>query len=613
MLTKRADSVTSSKWLHQAVRLARQLRLRYQVKRQILDGCIVEGRRAGGVRVATVVDPPTAIMAIGFGMVPLTEEDTEEGHPAPLVQLNPVAIPTMRDNLHWLWRPDALPIDRPIMRRTYGGLRASLAVREESQAQVTWECNAFYHGAHEYPGGVWTYGLSTTTREVVGGQETILLYRSPTHPVFYSFSFFCIRGFPNLRVGEGVLYPVYRPTTNLGLQIDSEWIEDYVGAQVVMDWPAPGTPSLVWSQDSVGQRWQAPWCYASLISLTTEVAGDQIAPVAVWRVVARISDAPQGVSDYWGSRRLVSFQVTTHPGIDPLVQPYALAQPPTQYDPSTSADVTRHPNEADPPSYYYRNTFCAPATAPRGAMVVGHVVQRLVEGTLEDFYHNVLVTTGGEFVELELESETPRSKCWFIGGDVVTVTYEEGGVEVVREEVYLLNPFMDGGMVVVNADTGDTQVVPCPAWRPPLDIDGGGRYAEDHMRNMVTSLGGSLLAFPVADSSGLTIQLATLDVATNVVQIVGTMWTAPFNAQRGGVSRIGVVQYATEDKPAILLGGYHSGVDGHGATYISYDGGVSWELFNANVGPCRGISAMGNGLYPPKEGFLWESPDGSDT
>lgn len=590
-----ADSITSTRWLRQAERLARSIKKGTRVRRQLIDGCIVEGRRAGRNLSASVIDPPTQVMLFGFSQVPLTDD---EG--APIVQLNPSCIPTNRDNLHWDWRRDPLPTTPKAERRMFAGLRAPLLARDEFEAQLMGVFNSFEHGVHEYPDGYRTYGMSVTTSNIIGGQEAPLYYRSDAYPVFYLFNLYCTWGFPNGAINQGTMVHYYTRRSNFGIAVDSEWLESYLGAQVVMDWPAAGAPYSIWSKDSIGGRWQAPWCYGSMVSIDEVPEGDKIVMRATWNVVTRICDAPQGSQDYWSRRRLALLRIQVTPNEDTKLRPSAEVQAVTIYDPSDSPDPMRHPDDAPPPAYYRINSFCAPATGPRGAMVVGQVVQKMVDGALEEYYHNVLVTTTGDFVEVETESDTPRSKCWFIGGDDVDGT------------VYMLNPFMDGGMVVVNAETGSARVVSRPAWRPPLDISDDGIYAEDHMRNMVTHLGDGRLAFPVAGGDGTTISMATYNVETDEIEVVGQMWSVPFAQQRGGVARIGVIQYETEERPAILLGGYHSGVNGAGATYISYDSGVTWNRFNENSGPCRAIAVVGNGIYTPTPGHLWNQEDGSD-
>lgn len=583
---KRVACASGAHLVRRAERLARNLPGEYRVKREVINGYILEGRRAGDLLSETVIDPESQVMLFGFGLLAPTGNLADGSF-----QFNPVCVPITRDNLHWDWRENPARLSERAATRYFTGRRAALRVRDEADASTAAPYNAFEHGAIELEDGYRASGLSTTNSHQVGTTYRIMYYRSPLYPTFYSFGFSLFYGFPNGSFSQGAMSTAASIRNNMGLSVDSEWLEGHVGGQVVMDWinDDDPIPTSRWTGDSPGGRWQAPWCGASLIGVDGNVAH--------WQLVTRIADAPLGEEDYWSSRRLAVFRVDVNAGDDPTVSPTAAVSSPEYYDPALSDDLLRRPQPDDPSRYYLLNTFAAPAVCPGGAMVIGQVVRHDFPEGIAERYHAVLVTMEGEFVELALASddEYGRSKTLFAGGDLVDGT------------PYLLNPFMQGGLVVVNGNTGALQVVTRPTWRAPLDTTGTGVNAEDHLRNIVSHIGGGVLAFPVADNTGLSISMATYNTQTGAIQIVGPMWTAPYSAQRGGVSKIGVVQQTTEDRPAVLLAGFHSGVDGRGATYISHDGGASWQQINNQYGPSRGVVTVGNGLYLPKPGRMWES------
>jgi len=568
-------SINGSRWIRMAERMARSIKARTGVKRRIIEGCIVEGKRNGDNLSASVIEPQTLLIVFGPGPVAPTG-DLEQGR----FQFSPITTAFNRDNLHWDWANTPPPTPNAPCTQIYVFTRAQLLERNEAQAQSTPPLNAFDHGVQEYADGRRTAGQGRALGATVGSQDLLLFYRTAQYPTFYVFSFSVYRGYPNAGFVDGQLQSVPRPT--FGFTVDSDWLETHTGGQVVQDWPDPAqpVPSDRWSQDSAGGRFQAPWCYASLVSNDNGSA--------VWQVATRITSAPAGTKDYWGGRKLATFRVQV--GIDQSVS----ALPVSLYDPADSADLLRVPQSRSAPDVYYRNSFCAPATGPKGAMVIGQVVRQLDELDNEvDYFHSVLLTPGGNFIELELASDVERSKVWFVGGDEVDSV------------IWMLNPFMDGGLVAVNADTGQINIITRPAWRAPLATDLTGKWSEDHMRNSVTHIGNGKLVFPVADATGLAVSMGQYNVRTGLATQVGSMWAASLIDQRGGVSKIGVVQMETEDRPAVLLAGFSNG--GAGASFISYDSGLTWAQISSIYGPNRAIGVVGNGLYYPKPGRMWRN------
>lgn len=64
-INRRVDSVGATRWVKRAEALARSTRLEYQTNREIHDGYLVEGGRAGAIRTARVLDIPGRFVPFG--------------------------------------------------------------------------------------------------------------------------------------------------------------------------------------------------------------------------------------------------------------------------------------------------------------------------------------------------------------------------------------------------------------------------------------------------------------------------------------------------------------------------------------------------------------------
>lgn len=605
-LRKTSLSINGSRWLRHAERLARSIRRPYGTIRHIIEGCIVEGRRAGNNLVAMVTDPPTYILSIGPGPI----ADGDDFNTAIVTEFVACTVPFPRDSLHWRWFSTPLPVANSPSSRIYTWRQASLRVRTDRADNQAYY-NAFHHGSVAHASGVYSTGYSSTVAYYThSGSSWLTAYRTSASPTFYEFSFATYFGMPNTRFEDGQFHlGKLTVARSRGLVVDNEWVEAHIGGglQVVMDW-APGgvlgpdnVAGTQWTQDSANLRWQYPWVCASPVEVTDTGI--------LWQLCARVTTPPSDNADMWGARKLASFRVQTTASTDESGEPVVTAQPVGPvviYDPLDSGG-TRAPQWTG--TRWDRNTFAAATSGPNGVMVVGQVVRTDAGGPLTDYFHAVLVTEGGDFVELDLPG-LYRDVTWFAGGD------EVDGV------TYMLNPFLDNGqMAVVRGDTGETTLVERPSWRAPLDlpdVNPRGYYCEDILRNTVTHIGNGKLVFPAALGDGVSIVLGQYNVRTGESAIVGPMWSHAATMQRGGISKVGVVQYESEgypdeegSKPAILLSGFNNGsAPGRIATgwmYISYDSGASWFAISSIYGPARDIGVVGNGLYYPKPGRMWGS------
>lgn len=64
-INRRVDSAGAARWVKRAESLARSIRQKYQAKHEIQDGYLLEGKRAGNIRTARVVDIPGRFVAFG--------------------------------------------------------------------------------------------------------------------------------------------------------------------------------------------------------------------------------------------------------------------------------------------------------------------------------------------------------------------------------------------------------------------------------------------------------------------------------------------------------------------------------------------------------------------
>lgn len=592
-ITQQVGTVGSARWIRRARQLAARIKKKVGVRREIHDGYIVEGKKTGAARVARVLDLDPYLLSVGPGPF------FPEGPDGVVVQLTVCSTEFPRDALHWDWHPTPLPVSK-VCTRAHTFKRAQLKRRGAADTEAYY--NAMLHGSVVAVDGLVTEARSITVPMAGSGssQDRITPYKTDATPTFYDFVFSTYVGIPNSQMRDGVLVSRIRLSQCRGLTVDSAWLDENVGAglQVVMDWweggvlsSASGRGGTQWSEDSFGLRYQYPWAVASPWQITQESI--------TWQLGVRLTTPPDGDNDVWGHRQLAALRVASTPtqAEDGEITPHAQVLGVTdRYDPLTSDDPRRRPLHDG--TRWERNSFAAPVVAPRGAMVIPHVVRNDATGPTADHYHAVLLTTAGQFVELPLPVDAGRSVGWFAGGD------EVDGV------VYLVNPFLYGSrLALVNGETGDVQILPRPAWEAPLaGVDSWpGRYSEDVLRGTVAHVGLGRLGFPV--EVGGVIWYAELDTTTGVSQLVGTMWSPPSADMRGGLSQVGVVQAASEDRPAILLAGYNLGAaPGRIATgwmFVSYDGGVTWSAISNFYGPARAVSVIGNGLFYPKPGELW--------
>lgn len=493
----------------------------------------------------------------------------------------------------------------------------ALLARDPDEAYAIDPHDAFIHGVVERDDGFRVLGFTWAKPAVVEGQPKILYYRRPGDTTFFRFSFSLVRG-GNTGDGSG---RVSGPSA-LGLSIDSDWIEDYLGggARLVMDaatsegrireplYDVDGFPMFF---DSRGYRWAMPWVVAQPVSIER----DRVR----WRVVTRYGDPPSGGSDVWGRWSLAAFnvEVALDEGGEIVATPSGLIR----YNPFTSSDPSRVAAEDGDGTKL--NMFGFPAVATGGAVLIPHVA--LVYGVNPGMgtdgsnfsFNAVLLNEAGQFVEvgglpadLSMEMGIPcygKLRSLFFGGD--------SGV--------LINPFVAAGVIaLVDTQDGGTTLLPRPTLQIPLALSlmPGQRqnrmyYTDDLCKNMVGRLRDGVICFPVQTESSVDtgdVKLVTLDIATGELEVRGALVdAATIEELAGGISKPGTVQYEEVNpqtgevvSPGILLWGAHND-SGGGRTCISYDSGVTWYVISNAVGPARAIWYAGSAIHAPPPGMLW--------
>lgn len=611
-VSKVVASAGGAQWLQRAVALAKSIKAETGIKRQIIKGYVIEGRRVRKLRRALVWEPPMNILVFGTGLGRLGASDD-----AGVTQLRFTPVVTyQRDNLgsYHLSPPPEVISPTALVEV---GIAQSLHLGPSPDDSVDgfYPYNSFSHAMVDVGDFERTYGLSFCRRvkrplAIVG---TLNLYTSDTFPQVFMFSY-RLTGMNVYMSGKIIPRTL---SNSLSLQLYSDWIEQHIGGDIKVvpvwpdEWPgepfpADGFPASMWDSDSGAERFQAPWAYASVIELNK---GESSAH-ADWRVCVRGNTPPVSGRDVWGVRSLYVFTVRTTAELSGgLVTNDTEPGPVTAvYNPLASADEQRRP-VMDEAGYWRRNSFCAPCVGDGGVMVIGQVVDNDPAPELrEDRFNAVLLSASGAFVELPLTSTEPRRKTLFIGGATAGDT------------VLMLNPYLDiGVMAVVDGTTGAVEIVSVPEWYAPLEFNfpnpdtASTSISEDCMRNQVSNIGLGLLAFPVIltrSTMTTTTYMAVYDYVNKTARIAGEMWTGSLLDQRGGVSRICVVQRATESSQAVLLGGYATGpADDEakgGLIVISYDSGETWHSIGSGQGPARGLAVVGSAIYDPPSGRLWE-------
>lgn len=632
------DSAGAARWIKRAETLARSIRDAYGTKREIHDGYIVEGRRTPTGRSARVIDVPGVVCVVGASQ-PISEDVVSRHPEAPLGGILRYAGYAARraalvERVDSEAPPPALGDIKGSWRVGYGDLLR----RNPLEATASDLNDAFTHGVIERDDGWRVVGTTRATPAIVGGVEALLEYRRPGDSTFYLFQFGMIRG-GSVGFGEA---EISGPAA-LGLRIDSDWIEDFLGggARLLLDGVPSGgsytSPLGSYYYDSHAKRWSAPWVVAHPVT---------IEPRRVqWRVTTRFGGAPVNGDDYYGEWRVATFLVDVE--VDDTAIVTATPHPPDIYNPSPARQRTTTFG------YFGINLFGFPAVATDGALMIPHVVGHDDGGTplvVSTHHEVVLLTPEGQFVEI---TGLPTSVSSEMGSALAygkTKTIFFGG-----DQGVMVNPFVDVGTIaLVDTTTGAVSLIPRPTLQIPLSLtlainQQQNRFyiTDDLCKNMVGRLRDRVLCFPAQtysesiddDDDGYinpenyaNVVLVSLDIDTHEVNILGAMFdSANTNRIAGGIAKPCAVRYEQVDPdtgevlaPAVLLWGVHSyryeaativggeivGVvveveDGSaGWTYISYDSGYTWHRMSDMVGPARAVWYAGSPLHSPPPGGL---------
>lgn len=617
--TLQCNSASGAKWLRRAKTLALSVAGSVGVKREILDGYIIEGRRVGDIRKATVIDLPGRLFLFGPNAV-LGDRGAQEfygyegsffGYQSkpkaddPRHGLQGVVVTVPRDRLHWS-SVGAPPLESPAQE-----LRPARCAKLGSVP-----ASSVGYGAYQYD----DHGMTihdalavfgrTGSRPTFSTESTSSLYPYATEDVdkvmVYTFSVCDLQFAQALSNDEIAALPqiAIQSAGKPGLELDSEWLQEQLpsGLRIssAIDRSDPeldGWRFFSIPADTIAQGIAAPWAEADVVSSDDGLT---------WNVCFWVTTPPSTPFDVGGARSLCVMRMRTFVDQDGNAAAQVLSGPHV-YDPRSSSDHLRRPFYlVGNTTRWQPNGFNRPCKSARGVMTVPHAVFD------EDQWHfgTLLVTRSGEIVELPLGHDAGRSVCWFVGGD------EVDGV------VYMVNPFLAGNRLALVSETGEVSIVARPAWRLPIEKTVSSMnlntdlveqpYAEPILRGLAAHIGAGWIGFPVAPSlaerhAG---QFAAVNIHTGACELRGRMWSRPTNPLRDTVmwSRICVIQRDGDGK-AILVGGYNegarSGRAGKGKTVISFDSGWTWSVLHDSVGPGRGCAYAGNGLHVPREGQLW--------
>lgn len=617
-ITRRISTASASKWIKRAEVLARSLRRTFDTRREILDGYIIEGKRVGDRLKASVIDPPGQIVIAGRTRYYSAANDEP-------VNILLAGFSYPRDALSAVYTGGVHPpIGDP--QGTYRREGAALLARDPAAAYMQDTNGAFIHDVLDLPGGYRSSGLTFAVPSMASGQATISYYRPLGEDIYFRFAFSVTRGLASADPGAA---GSATGAARLGLNIDTEWIERYLGggARLVLDESVRGDaskpPLMSWDglpyfMDSRGFRWAMPWVVAQPITISP----DRV----VWRLLTRYGEPPIGPNDAWGRWMLATFDVEVFVE-DGVV--HAVPGPVERYNPFDSSDVSRVTVPELEGDGMRLNLFGFPATARAGAFLVTHVASPDPGSNPENgdepyfSFNNVLLTPQRQFVEIQgLPADYSTEMLVPCYGKLRSLVF---GGDVIRGTPYFINPFVAPGVLaLINGDTGETTLVPRPTLIIPMAIalSPGQRqnrmyYTDDICKGMVSRLGESTLGFPactVSQWEGSNLCLVSVDIDTLDVHIRGQVADlVTFAEGSGGISRPGVVQYeiareGAEDIPGVILWGYHAAGNTSGSCFLSTDSGYTWTELSNEYGPARNIWYAGNALSPAMVGTLWAVP-----
>ena len=623
-MIRQVSSADAARWLKRAEKLSRDAERKGGIKREIIDGYIVEGTSLGRLRRARVIDPPGAINVVGAGPV----RDTENPDAAPVLR----PVPAYSFLRHYLSTKYSTPETRRSASVAFGHSRystANLHAADNTMQRYVHPSGSFTHGVHERPDGYRVLGQTYSS-------DPACRYYSPQEaPITYWFSFGVVHSGPNTRVVNGEDQATFSGVRALGLDVDSTWIESYLGsgARIVAeehlrdgDWREPnytvsGNPFF----DSRGGRWLHPW----MVGIPIDLTPDRI----VWRLLTRYRTPRLSDNDPWGVWCLATFDVAVERNELGVIT--ATPSGLVRYDPRSSPTAERRP--AEEPVGFVGQTFMNSAGYPclgaAGTAVVPMVVVPDLDPDIRYEYNMVVLRADQTFVELDtlpggLSAEmgtgnvsNGKLRSLFFGSDTVD------GVP------YHVNPFIAPGVLaVVNGVTGAAQLISRPTFFIPgaLDLLPGQQqnrmfYTDDQCKNMVAHIGEARLAFPVATDTtetAMELALAVYDIPAGTVAVRGVSKPIAegISAWRH-IAKPSSAQFeidatsTTQATPGAILWGYGGGGPGgllseeppaSGELLLSVDSGVTWTTINNTVGAWRAVWYGGSPTHNALPGQLWE-------
>jgi len=586
-MIRQALSAGGVKWLKRAEKLARDASRRGGFKREIMDGYLLEGSTLGKLQRARVLDGPFYLWGGGFGIIK-RGDNTIAAH-------NPYYTLPSRD-------PFLIENDKALATQGKsiepGVLRGGIANTPIPTGVFISQIHGVYTDNNWAGSGVLT---TTAARNYFLTTENGRLW----------FSYQIRKHVPLDEARLAELEAAEEPLpVNLSLTVSNNVLEGLSGLFVVPRLITSGIPTNNMTLYRVLES--TPWISAHPLTISDE----QITYRVVFQGIQQFDP-----EDFWGNRILCWLNMTV------LANGDVLAGPVSQYDPLTSADPNRRP-ERNSSNNGLPNAFYMPLFSQDGDCLVRQFRQGVGEAVWRSFL--VIVRRDGSYIEVPDAATqygpSGSALTWLLAGRRSDLAY--CGSVVVDGVTCFVNPTpvnqsfrmlrLDGSFVDTPLPAEITENWGLPAYSGRDCVYGITTLLNDGWIGLVMTLANINTGDPYdltyvevnAETGELRIK-GQIEIANDQYFEPGTVKYVGRNpAGRQCVVRKQVVEDGEVVREGIYLvcaGGWHIGGSSftHPRTYISFDSGLTWELFGEDgVGGSRGCAVVGGPLKPGVETIL---------
>jgi hypothetical protein len=604
MAIKRGNSKSGTYLFRRATQLADSVSSYAGARTQVLDGYLLEGKKVGGTRFATVLDLPQYVLCPNLMRVPIGAGNaTFEG----------LVFPSdIRD----LWQPDYLPDligpRLPTLKREAWRLATNTGYAFGGEG-VGWEEVISNQSAANVP---YDDGVGNTVHQV-NGVGVIGFYNAATPSLQRFFTRLWAR--VTSATQETVLSAGAIPVTELhtrAIIFDTAFVDTLVPGWVAIPRASPEFTSA------------APPAWS--------------ASQGLWGRSYRIQavDLPDGSSKVRYVLLARLFANTVNGNSDrPYFEPGAVLVATADVAAARVDGVLVHSGAVLSSQVYQTvrpSTFSSPEACAvnNGVHVLLHArVIRFLESPHvlygENTYTVVYAKAVGEsitlnFMAVDRDDDTRASRHFYGGATPDGVTS------------YFLYPTYNPGSPVMSvlACNGATVALTDVVTPSQFQLPGWGYVATT---GLVCNIGAGRLGFVVTlagtpevgspFTTPFDVTFCTYNTLTATVAVVGqitlatVIYVSGYPTTAGGIGAVTVVQEEVRDEggavlsSAVLLwttsSGLNTGAGGQnfvGATYVSYDSGVTWHHISDTVGDFRGVVFVGSQLRPVKPGHAWIKP-----